>query len=306
MTYAQISQADFLKGGLYTEVLGCWTHISDFSGDVKDAIFGRSDDVAPDYYTPIAKGKEWLFELTCKHQPRTGALLMAGGPLFVRVKRRSDGGLPALHMGLEVRDKVVLISRDFWGDNPSDPDYQANIDRITAFLTKRDGKPNHAEQRQLSLPLPIREAYYTRFDGMDIPDDEVVGIYSRFLPYPVGRPWQSWDGYLKNFRGYKKRYIPWLEDRLGIVPTPFDRKYAYISFMMFMAAGPNPAGREGDVFFVKNADGMQDGVIYHIKDAHIENMRILSEPAEAIDRYCEHVLLEREGRFDFLPYTSEM
>jgi hypothetical protein len=76
--------------------------------------------------------------------------------------------------------------------------------------------------------------------------------------------------------------------------------------MMFMAAGPNPAGKEGDVFFVKNANGIQDGVIYHIKDADIENMRILSEPTEAIDLYCEHILLEKEGRFDFLPYTGPM
>jgi len=73
---------------------------------------------------------------------------------------------------------------------------------------------------------------------------------------------------------------------------------------MFLDSRPTLRGKEGDVLFVKNH--IQDGVIYHIKDADIENMRILSEPAEAIDRYCEHVLLEKPGRFDFLPYTSEM
>lgn len=304
MVYAYISQADFLRGGPYTDVIGCWTHTSEFSGEVKDSIF-RSKNREFDYYTPMAKGKEWLFDLTCKHQPRTGALLMEGGPLFLRATKSNSERPPGLDMGLEVHGKVVLIRRDFWGNNLSDPGYQANIDQITAFLTKRDGKPNRAEQRQLSLPLPIREAYYTRFDGMDIPANAVVGIHTRLLPFLVGRPWQSWDHYLGNFRGYKKRYVPWLEERIpGMKKRPTAR--AYTSFMMFMAAGPNPAGREGDVFFVKNNETQQDGVIYHIKDADIENMRILSEPAEAIDRYCEHVLLEREERFDFLPYTSEL
>jgi len=35
-------------------------------------------------------------------------------------------------------------------------------------------------------------------------------------------------------------------------------------------------------------------------------MRILSEPAEAVDRYCEHVLLRKPGRFDFQEFTSKM
>jgi hypothetical protein len=177
-------------------VIGCWTHMSEFSGEGKKAIFEGVPNLEYDYYTPIAKGKEWLFELTCKHQPRTGALLMAGGSLFVRVTSGDAGGLPMLDMGLEVRGKVVLIGRDYWGYNLSDPQYQANIERESAFLTKRESRPIHLEQRQLSLPLPIRQTYYTRFDGMNIPRNTSVGIYTRLLPFPVGRPWQSWNGYL--------------------------------------------------------------------------------------------------------------
>ncbi|MGH7004607.1 MAG: hypothetical protein ACREIP_11720, partial [Alphaproteobacteria bacterium] len=101
------------------------------------------------------------------------------------------------------------------------------------------------------------------------------------------------------------KYLPWLEEHIPDArPRRMHGRVSYNSFMMFMAAGPNPYGRDGDVFFVKN--DVQDGVIYHIKDAEIEAMRILSEPAEAIDRYCEHVLMEKEGRFDFLPYTTPM
>jgi hypothetical protein len=232
-----------------------------------------------------------------------GSLLMDGGDLFVRVRKSDGASRFVLDLGLEVRKKVVLVERSYWNSNPSDPEYQLRIDQFDAALTKRDGRPRKSEQRYLSLPLPIREAYYNRFDGLNIPKGAVVGASSRILPFPIWRPWQSWDHYLEGFRGYKKKYIPWLEERIpGMKMTP--DAWSYTSFMMFMAAGPNPAGKEGDVFFVKN--NIQDGVIYHVKDADIENMRILSEPAEAIDRYCEHILLERDGRFDFLPYTSPM
>jgi hypothetical protein len=308
MAYDYISEVKFLDGGTYTKVVACWTRSFEvsiqFKKDIFDEIIDDNSSIVCDYYTPLEKGKEWLFELTCKHQPRTGNLLMQGGPLFVRV--HTGTAVPfLLHMGLEVHGKVVLVERNFWNSNPSDPGYQDQINATNAWLTKRDGKPTKSVERHLSLPLPIREAYYTRFTGLNIPSNEVVGIYPRFLPRSINA-WQSWDRWLSGFRGYKKKYIPWLEERLGIVATPFDRKYTYTSFMMFMAAGPNPAGKEGDVFFVKNNETQQDGIIYHIKDADIENMRILSEPAEAIDRYCEHILLEKEGRFDFLLYTSLM
>ncbi|MDR6634243.1 hypothetical protein J2X72_003053 [Phyllobacterium sp. 1468] len=298
MKYKSISQKDFL---IEEDVIACWTKAEDVPDSIKKTIFEQHR--THDYYTPLAKGKEWLFELTCRHQPRTGALLMQGGPLFVRVSRGS--AVPYLFdMGLEMRGKVVLMKRSSFNNNPSDAGYQALLDQISAHISKRDGYPRKAEDRYRSLPPAIGAAYYNRFDGLNIPEDSVAGIYTRLLPYPIYRPWESFDGYLSACgRGYKKKYIPWLEERIpGMGPTK--GLSSYINFMMFMYAPGEPGPRKGDAFFVKN--NIQDGVIYHIKDADNENMRILSEPAEAIDRYCEHVLLEKEWRFDFLPYTSSM
>lgn len=143
--------------------------------------------------------------------------------------------------------------------------------------------------------MPLREAYYTRFDGLNLPEN-VIAYPQRILPWGVTRPWESLEGYLKGLRAYKK-YQPWFEERLPIKRLE-DRKD--IPLMAFLDTRRKL--RQGDIFFVKNT--IQDGVIYHIKDDVIEDMRILSEPAEAFDRYCEHVLLGKEGRFDFLPYTS--
>jgi hypothetical protein len=98
-------------------------------------------------------------------------------------------------------------------------------------------------------------------------------------------------------------YLPWLAERIEGV-EPKRKSASWTNFMLFLDSRPEGKGKEGDQLFVKTH--IHDGVIYHVKDADIENMRILSNPAEAIDLYCEHVLLEKEGRFDFLPYTTQM
>lgn len=254
---------------------------------LRDAILGVSHHgKAFDYYTPLKNGKDWLFELTEKYQPRTGAILLSGSELHVR--QLIVSGRPLLFMMLEVKGKVVLVNRAFYGSHFGDANY----------LERR-----HVPERCESLPPAIRDAYYNRFDGLNIPSTPSVGIYTRLLPFPVHRPWQSWDGYLEEFRGYKKKYLPWLEERIPNVKP--ESKYAvYTKFMMFLDTRSDLKGKEGDVLFVKNH--IQDGLIYHIKDADIENMRILENPEEAIDRYCEHVLLEKEGRFDFLQYGKKL
>lgn len=281
MNYKSVGFKDFI--GL-NETTVAWHAAEQVPDFFRRMVFEEESKI--DVYTPIEKGKDWLFGLTSKHQPRVGEILLSGS-MFIRYDI-GGGEYATPKLGLDLGDKVVVVGRRHKNRNPSD----------LGFERFKLGK-----ERCDSLPLPIREAYYCRFDGLDIPDDPVISIYSRLLPFHIGRPWQSWDGYLEEFRGYKKRYLSWLEERFpGVLPARKDNPCT--NFMMFLDSRPTLRGKEGDVLFVKNH--IQDGVIYHIKDADIENMRILSEPAEAIDRYCEHVLLEKPGRFDFLPYTSEM
>ncbi|MDT3722302.1 hypothetical protein [Pseudomonas oryzihabitans] len=281
MQYASLSYEDFVS---VTDSTVVWTSAAEVPGFFKDLIFKERKKI--DVYTPLEKGIDWLFELTRKHQPRTGNILV-GGNIFAWYDL-NGGEYSTAKLGLDLNNKVIVVGRSHHRRNPSDNEF--NDFRF-------------AKERYDSLPLSIREAYYCRFDGLDIPDSPAVGIYSRLLPFHIGRPWQSWDGYLEEFKGYRKKYLPWLEERIpGVLPAR--KSSPCTNFMMFLDSRPTLRGKEGDVLFVKNH--IQDGVIYHIKDADIENIRILSEPAEAIDRYCEHVLLEKPGRFDFLPYTSEM
>ncbi|MCB5205541.1 hypothetical protein LH464_24195 [Neorhizobium sp. T786] len=300
MPITGLTKEQFLAQGLYNRVLACWTNFSEVAPEALDAVYNadRPDGNLRDVLTPLNIGKEWLFGLTLKHQPRTAALLLDGGELFVRVREAATDAIATFTMdlALEVQNKIVCINRLRFDENLSDPGHQAYMARLEANLTRRDGRPRKKNQRQFSLPMPLREAYYTRFDGLNLPE-RPVAYPQRILPWGINRPWESLEGYLEGLRGYTKKYQPWFEERLPIQRLE-DRKD--IPFMAFLDTRTKL--RDGDIFFVKNT--IQDGTVYHIKDDIIEDMRVLSEPAEAFDRYCEHILLGREGRFDFLPYTS--
>jgi hypothetical protein len=129
-----------------------------------------------------------------------------------------------------------------------------------------------------------------------------MGPFTRILPYPVSRPWQSIDGYLTDLK-LKKKLLPVVEEMIpGIRPARKD--LAYTNFMMFLNSWGSFVGAkktDGDHLFVKTH--IQDSVVYYIRDADVANMMILADPVEAIDRYCEHVLLRKEERFDFRPWA---
>ena len=260
----------------------------DIDHEYKRRVFETDDpfESRRDLITPIIKGKDWLFDLTCKHQPRTGRLFMEGGPIFIRAMSKNGGGAFSYDLGIEVNDQVVVIERGFWGSNRVDPGYQE--------FRRKVGAPEDYD----GLPEPIWQAYYGRFSGLNIPDDNIVGIYPRLLP--LG-PLECWDACLDKVRGYKKKYVPWLVERIPSIPMPKKGEGVW-GFRCFLNSRPVLGTKEGDHLFFKSHE--QDGVIYHLKDMDVENMRILSDPVEAIDRYCEHVLLQKPGRFDFLPYTT--
>lgn len=249
-----------------------------------------------DFWTPLDKGKEWLFELTCKHQPRTGKLLMEGGPLLLRqVHGVYNKSSYSIHLCLEVLGKVILIERDFWGRNLSDPGYRhiRGLDHL------------------MSLPVEIREAYYTRFDGLNIPGDPWMSINTYLLPRPSGK-WNIVDSYLEQFKGAKKKYLPWFDEHFPQLRPKADQDVHYgfrcilSTEAFFDPYGPDKKAPKypRDALFIKHDP--KDGIIYHVEDGKLDEMQILQDPVEVIDKYCEHVLLNKCDRFDFRQYTSPL
>ncbi|GAA0660132.1 hypothetical protein [Rheinheimera tangshanensis] len=276
--------------------------------DLPENVFGlleNSNNGVSDYLTPMELGAQWLFEFTKDSQPLTGSLLQSS-ELFIygRQSERWDGTTPNneyhIHLGAEINNQIVIIGRKSLGWNPDDGTYSETIARINANLTKTWGRPISKVERHLSLPTPISKAYYHRLDGLDIPLSPAVGIYSRLLPFPINRPWETIDSYLASLK---------LKSKLDLIHDWFprckpERKSApYTNLMIFLDTRPALSGKEGDVFFVKNH--IQDGTIYYIRDGNIDNLMVLNEPVEAIDKYCHHVLMRDERRFDFMPYVSK-
>ncbi|MEW5681692.1 MAG: hypothetical protein AB1780_04870 [Pseudomonadota bacterium] len=258
-----------------------------------------------DLLVALDNGVDWLFEHTKKYQPLTGELLTKGELfLYGRPHERLDKTNPdndyVVYCGVKINEQIVTLKRSRKGVNPDDAGYRDNIEKINRNLTKTWGKPTVWEERHLSLPFEISQAYYTRFDGLNIPLTASQGIYTRLLPFPIHRPWQSIDQYLSKLR---------LKNKLELVHEwfpgcqPKRKSDPYTKLMIFLDTRPTLSGKEGDVFFVKNH--IQDGVIYYIRDGDIDNLMVLNEPVEAIDKYCHHILMRNDGRFDFMPYISK-
>lgn len=146
------------------------------------------------------------------------------------------------------------------------------------------------------MPEPLRAAYYHRFSGLSVLYEPRTSFLSANLLLPNLVNWSSIDVYLGKIR-QKKKLLPWIEDIFPNVAHEY--YYNLVSFLNVWHSK-----KEADILFAKTH--IQDGIIYYVKDHDVKNMMILSDPIEAIDSYCEHVLLRKEGRFDFMPYTSKM
>ena len=286
----------------------CFNHAAEVLPEIKQQVFENKANY--DLITPLERGKAWTFEFLSQYQPKTARQLLGGSEFrlvatytkYVRAGY-NDTWWDVYNACLvqEVNGQVVEIHRQFWGNNPDDPDYAENIERKNAVLLKRWGFPMRADQRELSLPEPLRMAYYHRIDGLRIANSPVFGIYGWLLPFASSHQWTDIDAYLAGLR-LKKKFLPLVEEMIpGIKPARKDMAYHFKMFLSSWGSFTGKKRSEGDHLFVKNH--IQDGVVYYIRDADVANMMILAEPAEAVDRYCEHVLLRKEGRFDFRPWA---
>ena len=119
--------------------------------------------------------------------------------------------------------------------------------------------------------------------------------------------WDSFDGYMDSYKipkGKQKKWYKWMEQFM----PKFDLKSlggTCTDFMSFLDT--RYEGNENEIeitLFVKTH--LKDGIVYAIQNGDIENMKILSNPAEAIDRYCEYVLMTGKTDFDFSPYFKSL
>lgn len=238
-----------------------------------------------DGVTLLKNGKEWAYELLEQRQPRTWKCLIEGSDFAMFHQTRTLATV--VNVVQLVNDRPVVIHRRSLGFNPSDETYPAGSN-----LGNRSG----------SLPEAVKLAYYHRIDGMYVPTSAGLGPFPRLLPFPIDYGWISIDDFLRDLR-LAKKYLPVIDEMVPGAKCE-EKGWGYANFTMFLCSWGDFIGKkktDGDYLFVKN--NIQDGVVYYIRDRDVPGMTILADPAEAIDRYCEHVLLRKEGRFDFRPWA---
>lgn len=238
-----------------------------------------------DGLTLLKYGREWAYEFIERHQPRTWKCLSHGSEFTMFVRKLSLAEL--VDVIQLVNERPIGIHRQRYGFNPSDDSFPAR---------------SYAGKWARSLPEPIRLAYYHRIDGMFVPENAALGMKPGLLPFPVARPWVSIDHFLSGQK-LATKYLPLIDEMIPGAKHE-EKHMGYGNVTMFLSSwGSFSAKRktDGDFLFVKQH--IQDGVVYYIRDRDVPGMTILADPAEAIDRYCEHVLLRKEGRFDFRPWA---
>ncbi|MDV3469760.1 hypothetical protein RZA67_13630 [Stenotrophomonas sp. C3(2023)] len=156
----------------------------------------------------------------------------------------------------------------------------------------------------LSLPDALAKSWLWRTGGWRVPSEPFQGpLINRGL---IGHPsshWRDADQYLDSLgRGYKKKFLAGLVSRFPDCLTKSNgiKRYKFRCFLDTRKA--NQTGPVGDQFFVVST--RTDQVVYHIHHGDVANLRVLHDPADAIDRYCAHVLRNKEGEFDFSPWSE--
>lgn len=301
-----LSEADFIAG--YDSLAGVWHALEKYSLFGKpgklpkwiyEAVFHgtRGASAERDYYTPFKKGKEWLFELTCLNQPRTGKLLSEGSDLFLIADKFQNK--IQFQMGLEVHGKTLLIPRSFWGSNISDWDEHGGIDVI------HDNRFSFYQ----SLPRPLADAYWNRFDGINLPPEPITGVSHWMLPRAKGINWETLSHFLTDrYRGYAKKLLPWFDERFPHL-KPIRKGDPYYGFRCILDTMPFDQTRTYKEVSTSGIDslwveiGAKEPLVYLVTNGEIDKMRVLTDPVEAVDRYCEHVLLNRIERFDFHQFS---
>lgn len=273
-----------MDGGIY----GHFEEVPDKYRPVLET--GRDGDGTYDYARVLNRGKDWLIEPLRALQPQSfQAFQEVVGPLLLGIVLIKDlmnpegPPLVAPVMFFDASGRMVEVHPDFPGNT-----YEEGNDRFGTLL---------------ALPEALAKSWLWRVEGWRVPSEPFQGpIVNRRL---IGYQWRDADNYLDSLgRGWKKRYLPLIVERFPDTKTNENgiKRIEFSCFLDTRPAGLN--GPVGDQLFVCLT--RRDQLVYHVRQGDVENMRILRNPADAVDRYCAHVLRRLPGEFDFSPWSEPM
>lgn len=261
---------------------------------------GRDGTGARDYIGVLKRGKSWMVEPLRELQPHSfHAFQEVVGPLLLGIVLIPDIFKPddlaaavTPVMFFDASGRMVEVRPSFPGD------------------TYEEGGKVVPDSMQ-SLPDALAKSWLWRTGGWRVPSETFQGpLINRRL---VCHPMQGWSQVSDVLRTYDPKRWKWMMNSiLGRFPdavvtryNPYDGKpYQWTSMRCFLDTRPPGVGPAGDQFFV--FDQKRDKIVYHIHHGDIDDIRILHDPADAIDRYCAHVLRRIPDEFDFSPWSEPL
>lgn len=246
----------------------------------------QKDYSEPDYLTPFRNGVLWTFEPLKRAFPKTYKSLVNDTRFFLITYNHLKNS--SFELVLEHKRRLIKVGRRRLGNNPNDKGYNREHDIPIK-----------------AIPKEIRQAFYSRFDGLGVVRRLGYELYDFLLPLSRSTT-KTLDEMAERYNLNSNNLDLKMQNRF-----PISKRTANAHTFFFMSAflcthadNPDePATRlNGDYLFVKHH--IHDEEIYHIKDGDYENMRVLDKYVDAIDAYCEHTLEKRLEKFDFLPYTK--
>ena len=275
----------YMNGGVYQDY-------KDIPEDYRPRLKERSPGRRTYDYLGFLKGKNpWILEPLEKRQPHSCNVFQEkGSPLLLGIRLIADPLFPnnppkpKPYLFFDVCGRMIEVRPNFPGNNYEDGD--------DCFGTL------------LSIPEELAKSWLWRTDGWRIPSElpEYVMTNRQLIGHPTSG-WKDTDVYLDSLgRGWKKKYLSKIVERFPDTATNINGIKRY-NFECFLDTRPsNINGPVGDQFFVCST--RQDKIVYHIHRGDVDNIRVLHNPAEAIDRYCAHTLLRTPHEFDFMPWSE--
>lgn len=245
-------------------------------------------------------GRDWIIEPLREHQPKSFAVLQEHAGNYFLGFRWFD----RFQFDPPQKDEMNVIGY-----------LEVNGRLIHVDAGNRifeEGVPKYWQSSYNALPEAIAKSWLWRTGGWAI-HASIVGspMLNRQLIGGNSSGWAYLEKVLNSFKrnSYKKNLPIILEQIPDAVVTqynPHDGKpYTWQSFRCFLDTRPEGLnGPCGDQLLV--VDVHDDKTVYHIHDGDIKNIRILHNPAEAVDAYCAHTLLRTPGRFDFMPWSEPL
>ncbi|WP_123770748.1 hypothetical protein [Vulcaniibacterium tengchongense] len=288
----------------------------EFRAGMDGGIYERYDDV-PDAFRPrlerrrdggktedyagmLRRGKDWIVEPLKELQPYSyrafqevvGPLLL--GIVLIKDLKNPDGPpLVTPVMFFDASGRMVQVRPAFAGGT-----YEDGRDTIRGTLQ--------------SLPAALARSWLWRTNGWRMPSEPFQGplINRRLVCHPM-QGWASIEDVLKTYD--PKRWKWMMNTILKRFPDAVVTHYhpddgspsEWTQMRCFLdTRPPGVNGPVGDQFFV--FDEHRDQTVYHIHRGDIDSIRILRDPADAIDRYCAHTLRRHPGEFDFSPWSEPL